>query len=898
MVGVVVVSHSRDLAVALVALARQAGNDSVPIASAGGVGQNRSEFGTDAVEISEAIASVYSDDGVVVLMDLGSAILSSEMALEMLDPEQAGKVRFCAAPIVEGTIAASVQAGLGSDLDAVCREAREALIAKQQHLGSQADELADTAGGESVAGETGATGGAAGGEQELTADLPRASAELTVRTEHGLHARPAALLVRTVGRFNSEVRLTNTTRGRGPVNAASVNRVATLGVRRDDVVTVEAVGFDAEDVVAALRELAENRFGEPAASPNAEAPGTGLGAAPDRQKPPLNDPAGLTEAATAADRAPTGEARASEARASEAPGDAAIGAKPAVAISGGVALGPLYRAEIVLPEVEVKHADEPALEIARLSEAVEAVGVEIEERKQRMAARTGGYEAAIFDAHELILQDPELLDRARSVIERDRCSAASAWRSAIEELSAEYRELEDAYMQQRAGDVEDVGRQVLHKLVGIDSAVQHLEPPEGSILVAEELTPTETAALDLDTVAGIMTVGGGPTSHAAIIARALGIPAVAGIERGVLEVPNGTELALDAEQACYWVQPGEGVRSELQHRRRAWIAERRELQALSREDALTADGVRIVVAANIGSTREAEPAVANGAEGVGLARSEFLFLEAEQAPSEDQQLAALHEIGAAFGERPIILRTLDVGGDKQIPYLNLPHEANPFLGVRGLRLSLRHPEMFRTQLRAVLRAAADADYRVMFPMVADLEDFIAARRALEAAHEELVHDGIPHRWPIPSGIMIETPAAVMQSEVLAREAEFFSIGTNDLTQYGMAAERGNAELARFADPLHPAVLRMIAIVTEAASRHGRLVGVCGELAGEPEAAPILIGMGVGELSLSAAGIPRIKRLLRSIQSADATDLAAQALDCVSAAQVRELARAFLSSLEH
>ncbi len=885
MVGVVVVSHSRDLATALVALARQAGNDTVPIASAGGVGEERSEFGTDAVQISEAIASVYSDDGVVVLMDLGSAILSSETALEMLDPEQTGKVRFCPAPIVEGTIAAYVQAGLGSDLDAVCREARGALVAKQQQLGEQPDDLAGAETGKANTGTTGTTGGSAttaasgaSGERRSAADLPRASAELVVRTEHGLHARPAALLVRTVGRFNSKVRLTNITRSRGPVNAASVNRVATLGVRCDDTVAVEALGPDAEAVVAALRELSENRFGEPSQPASAEPTRAAPATAPEGREGP-EGPAGDSSGVKARDAS------------------TAVGGASAVAVSEGVALGPLYRAEASLPEVGEERADDPDRELSRLRAAVEAVGNEIEERKQRMAAQTGGYEAAIFDAHELILQDPELLDRAQHAIETQRRSAATVWRSLIEELAAEYRELDDAYMQQRAGDVEDVGRQVLQRLLGAGNALQQLQPPQGSVLVAQELTPTETAALDLDIVAGIMTVAGGPTSHSAIIARALGIPAVAGIKPAVLEAPLGTELGLDADRACYWVRPSEAVRSELQKKRRAWVAERRELQALSREDAVTADGLRVLVVANIGSVRDAEPAVANGAEGVGLARSEFLFLDAQQAPSEDQQLEALREIGVVFGERPIILRTLDLGGDKQIPYLDLPREANPFLGVRGLRLSLKHPQLFRSQLRAVLRAAAAADYRVMFPMVADLADFQAARRALEEAHNELSSEGIPHRWPIPSGIMIETPAAVMQSEVLAREADFFSIGTNDLTQYSMAAERGNTDLARFADPLHPAILRMIACVTDSGARHQRLVGVCGELAGEPEAAPILVGLGVGELSLSAAGIPRIKRLLRSIKSSEAKDIAAQALSCVSAAEVRELTQGFLASLE-
>lgn len=855
MVGLVVVSHSRDLAEAVLELARQAGNQSVPIASAGGVGADRSEFGTDAVQISEAISSVFSEDGVLVLMDLGSAVLSSEMALELLDPQLADKVRFCSAPLVEGAISACVQAGFGSDLDTVSREARGALLAKQEQLGDEP--IAATA--------TDLHAEAAKTEERWPAagTGSREEAELQITTEHGLHARPAALFVRTVGEFDAEVRISNATRSRGPVDASSVNRVATLGVRRDDVVRVEAYGADAERVVAALRKLAETCFGEPAAPAADEVPGA-------QEKP-------------ARAKGPAGR-------------ESVPGGVPAVTLSEGVALGPLYRPQPVTPEAPSEAASDPGAELAQLNNAIALVRREINERMRRMQAQTSAYEASIFDAHLLILEDPDVLQRVREGVQCSGYTAAYAWQAAIAETAALYRGLDDEYMRQRADDVKDVGHQVLMRLLG-ESAVAHLSVPPGSVLVVEELTPTETASLDMNSVAGILTVTGGPASHAAIIARSLGIPALAGVRCELLRLPRETLVGFDGYRGVYWIDPPEDVRQDLTARREAWLSEREQLRAAGQADAVTADGVRIEVAANIGSVEDARTALPNGAEAIGLLRTEFLFLESTEAPNEEQQLRKLRQIGKLLGDRPIVVRTLDIGGDKQIPYLELPREANPFLGVRAIRLSFQHPELFTTQLRAILRAAADANYRVMFPMIADLEDFSSGQRMLEQAHEELDREGIPHRWPIETGMMVETPAAVMQSEVLAREVDFFSIGTNDLTQYSMAAERGNQALARFADPLHPAVLGMIVMVVAAAARHDRYVSVCGELAGDEEALPILVGLGVDELSLNAAGIPRIKSLLLRVDSGEARRLAQEALACTSAGDVRRLSREYLGSLK-
>jgi multiphosphoryl transfer protein len=394
-------------------------------------------------------------------------------------------------------------------------------------------------------------------------------------------------------------------------------------------------------------------------------------------------------------------------------------------------------------------------------------------------------------------------------------------------------------------------------------------------------------------VLGLMTVAGGPTSHSAILARSMGIPAVAGADPSIETMPAGTQLGLDGFHGTITINPDQEKLSRLEKGRQTWLDQRAALLQTSNQPATTRDGRHVEVAANVGSLRDAELGDANGADGVGLLRTEFLFQIGEDPPDEETQRSALAEIAKLLNPRPVIVRTLDVGGDKELPYINLPVEANPFLGVRAIRLSLREPVLFRTQLRAILRAGEGVNLRVMFPMVTNLRELREARQILEQEHLALKEKDIPHAWPIETGIMIEVPAAALTSSVLAREVDFFSIGTNDLTQYTLAAERGSAALAEFADALHPAVLRLIHQVVEAAHAEGKWVGVCGELASDPVATAVLVGLGVDELSLNPGGIPRVKAIIRQIDTTDAKELARQTLKCESTAQVREIANKFL-----
>ncbi|MCX7754607.1 MAG: phosphoenolpyruvate--protein phosphotransferase [Anaerolineales bacterium] len=830
MVGLVLVSHSRKLASALVDFLGQVAPAQLPIAIAAGVGEERSDFGTDAIEIMEAIQTVYSEDGVLVLMDLGSAVLSAGMALELLPPEMRNKIRFCPAPLVEGAIAAAVQIGLGSDLDTICQEANTALEPKRQHMAQEAPAPAVIP-SEAIA--------------------PTESITLTLKNLHGLHARPAAQFVRTAAQFKAEISVRNLTTGKGPVSARSLNALATLGAIEQHEIQISASGPEAAQALSALKTLVEANFGE---APAGEPPS------------PLNFPA-----------------------------ETSAGRTGGIPVSEGVALAPLFRYEPALPPIPETPAQRPETEWKRLQEAIQHTAQAIEQRTRRLEQTIGKHQAAIFEAHLLILQDPGLSENARKRIFEQRENAAFAWNQAIQQAAQEYRHLPDAYLQARATDVEDVGRQVLFALT--DARVAPSLPFETPvILYAPDLTPTETAQIDLKQVLGLITSGGGPTSHSAILARALGIPAIAGIGPLLENTPQGTLIGLDGSTGEVWIDPPASTLADLQTRRAEWLERRSRLQQYSQALAFTRDHHRIEIFANIGKGQDAQAAVENGAEGCGLLRTEFLFLTRQTAPGEEEQYQLLRPIYETMGtNRPITVRTLDVGGDKALPYLPMPQETNPFLGVRALRLSLAQPSLFLTQLRAILRAAAGFPCRIMFPMVADINEVRQAQDLLTQAHTELESGNIPHAWPVETGIMVEIPSAALLAHKLAQEVDFFSIGTNDLTQYTFAAERGNPALSHLADGLHPALLRLIDSTVQAAHAEDRWVGVCGEMAGDPEAVPVLIGLGVDELSLNPGGIPKIKALVRTLALYETQQLAQRALvECATAEEVRQLAREFLS----
>src|ERR687888_255992 len=748
MVGIVIVSHSETLAAGVRELAAEMAGPDVRVELAGGLAEEGA-LGTDAVRVMEAIGRADSGEGVLVLMDLGSAVLSAETALDFMTPEQRESVLLCEAPLVEGAVAAAVAARLGRPLAEVANEARGGLQGKVAQLG---------------AGEPAAPApvAAPAGDGETL--------RLEVRNPLGLHARPAARFVQTAAAFDAIIDVTNLTSGRGPASGSSLNGLATLGVRQGNEILVTAHG--------------------------------------------------------------------------------------------------------------------PQAEWAALTRALEQVRTETRAARDSIAARAGEYSAAIFDAHLLFLDDEALLEPARHAIFDEHKNAAEAWHGAAEAVAADYRRLDDDYLKARAEDLTGVARQVVAALAGKEAAPVLSAP---GIVVAADLTPADTASLDRDLALGIATAAGSPTSHSAILARSLGIPAAVGLGAALLRAPEGTPLLLDGDAGLVYVEPVEELTDEYERRAAAGEQARLAARAAAHEPAVTRDGREIEVVANIGSPDDVPAAIENGAEGVGLLRTEFLFLERESMPSEDEQYAAYKSVARALEGRPLVLRTLDVGADKPLTYLPREPEANPFLGVRGIRLGLEQTELLRTQLRPVLRPAAAFPLKVMFPMVATLDELGQAKAILADVRAGLQRDGVPTSDELEVGVMIEVPAAALAAEQFAGDVDFFSLGTNDLVQYTMAAERGNASVAGLADGLHPSVLRLIRIVAEAVNEHGKWAGVCGELASDPVAVPALVGLGIAELSANSPAIPAVKQAVRSVDAEAARELAERALELASAADVRALA---------
>ncbi|MDI3341013.1 MAG: phosphoenolpyruvate--protein phosphotransferase [Sphaerobacter sp.] len=542
----------------------------------------------------------------------------------------------------------------------------------------------------------------------------------------------------------------------------------------------------------------------------------------------------------------------------------------------GVAVGRIVR--YTPARAAVRTADlaptEVEQEVERLQRAVAQVRERVTQARERARGMAGASEAAIFDAQLLMLEDPALIGEAERRIREQRQPAARAIDETAAALRQQFAQLEDAYLRARAADVQDLATQILRVLAGGDGAGP-TEFPENTIIVAEELFPSDTALFDPGRVVALVTERGSPTAHVAILARALEMPAIVGVAGALAQAQDGEGAIVDGDWGELILSPETATVSDYQGRVDAARQERARLRALQAVPAETMDNVRITLLANIGTPREAEIALTHGAEGVGLFRTEFLFLDRPEPPSEEEQYAAYRQVATLMAHRPVVIRTLDVGGDKPLPGVRMEREDNPFLGTRGLRLSLRYLDLFRTQIRAILRAAAHGNVWMMFPMVATVQDILDARQVVEDVQAELNAQGIPYGAEMPIGIMVETPAAAVAADVLIREVDFFSIGTNDLVQYTLAVDRTNPNLAQRYDPLDVSVVRLIAQTAAAANGLGKAVAVCGELAGDPEAIPLLIGLGIRELSMTASNIPRAKEIVRSLRVADAEQQAQQ-----------------------
>jgi phosphoenolpyruvate-protein phosphotransferase len=625
-------------------------------------------------------------------------------------------------------------------------------------------------------------------------------------------------------------------------SAKSPVGVMSLAIRHGDTIQVVASGIDADAAIEAVAELIEGGMGEGA---------------------PV---AAKTSAAVTPE--PIGPI--------ELPRD---GVLKGVLAAPGLAIGKAVR--LASSDIVVREQGEGIPhEEAALAAAIDKVRARIE------AAATKGDKArkAILGAHLAFLEDPELGAGARRLIGEGK-SAGFAWRKAVGGYVEALRGLGDRRLAERVDDLVDLERQVLRALSGEEDESAVLPP--GSILLADELLPSQLMGVDPSAVAGFCTARGGPTSHVAILAAAMGIPAMVAIGGALLKVKDGATLILDADSGTLRVAPDAPALEAAQ----TALAQRQERKAAAKAAAhdpcVTQDGVRIEVFANTGSLNDALAAVANGAEGSGLLRTEFLFLDRETPPDEDEQARQYQAIASALDGKPLIIRTLDVGGDKAAPYLPIPAEENPALGLRGVRVSLWRPHLLKTQLRAILRVKPLGQCKIMVPMIASLDELRAVRAVLDEAKREM---GVVER--IELGVMIETPAAAVTADLIAAEADFLSIGTNDLTQYVLAMDRGNPELAARIDALHPAVLRMIDQTCKGAAKHHRWVGVCGGLASDIAATPILLGLGVTELSTTASIAPEVKARVRSLSLESCRSLAAQALDQTSPEAVRALSKSF------
>lgn len=656
------------------------------------------------------------------------------------------------------------------------------------------------------------------------------SKPLTLANPNGLHARPAAVFAQAAKGFSASICLH---KQQDSANAKSLVAIMALQTAQGDVVQVSAVGLDAEAAIKTLAQLLVDGCGE--------------------------------TVTVVADATPVEASTLTVLR--------------GVCASAGSAFGQVVQISETKLEVSEPGAGSQ-IEREHLSRALAEALLALQHLRDNA---TGDAQADIFKAHQELLEDPSLLDQAQALISEGK-SAGFAWRAATEATSALFKGLGSPLLAERAADLADVGQRVLKLILGVEDRVMAL--PDDAILIAEQLTPSQTAGLDTRKVLGFATVGGGVTSHVAILARAAGLPAICGLPAQVLALADGTRVLLDADKGELNLDPDLAAIEQLQANRQRHQKRQQHELAHAALAACTQDGHHVEVTANVASLSETEQAMTLGGEGVGLLRSEFLYLDRNHAPSHDEQASTYSAIARALGPaRSLVVRTLDVGGDKPLAYVPMASEANPFLGMRGIRLCLERPQLLRDQFKAILSSAGLARLHIMLPMVTQLSELRLARQMLE---EEALALGLTELPKL--GIMIEVPAAALMADLFAPEVDFFSIGTNDLTQYTLAMDRDHPRLASQADSFHPSVLRLIASTVKAAHAHGKWVGVCGAMASETLAVPLLLGLGVDELSVSVPLIPAVKAAVREVDLVDCQAIAQQVLGLESAEQVRDALR--------
>ncbi|WP_424002536.1 phosphoenolpyruvate--protein phosphotransferase [Maribacter sp. IgM3_T14_3] len=803
MVGIVIVSHSKKLAEGVKELAEQMSQGKVKIFAAGGLNDETNSIGTDPFLIKEAIELADSDGGVLVLMDIGSAVMNAEMATELLSENLKEKVLLCEAPLVEGAIAAAAQAMSGFKLEKVAMEARNGLLGKATLLGAAPPTGLD---GHSEVETTG---------REIKIEVPN---------KLGLHARPSVRLVELVNRFDNEVSVA--VNNGSFVSATSISQVGTLGAMQGDTLVFKVRGNEFSELERTLKEFSSNNFGD---SKELKTPKA------TTEKVEISTISNLVK------------------------GGAILG----IGVSKGIAIAPakvLRNDNITVEKTEIVNTIE---EIGKLKGAISKVLNEVEVIQHKTMVLFGQEDAEIFNFHLLLLNDKDQISEVENLIEKDHYSAAYSWYKVFTGLEQKYLKIDDIYLRERAADVVEIRNKVVDELLDSKQMVLILDEP--SILVVDEIGPAQTLSLDTSKVLGIVSQIGGETSHATILARSLGIPAITGLNGKIDAIKDNFIIAIDGSTGEIWSEKDHPeMIVKLKAKKEVEEEIKKERFSKAKLAANSLDGETFKVLANISSPKEAKIAYDNGADGIGLYRTEFLYMNQETPPTEEVQYAVYKEVCENMNGLPITIRTLDVGGDKPIPYLGIPHEDNPFLGLRGIRYCLQNQEIFKTQLRALCRISADYDIGIMYPMVGMVEEVLEANALLEEVREDLKKDGIPFSDDMKVGIMVEVPSVAFILPLLAEELDFISIGTNDLTQYLLAMDRENSSISKHYSALHPAVLSALKVILDEANRLELEVSLCGELAMNTQAANLLSALGLRRFSMSGPAIPRMKDTIRNM----------------------------------
>ncbi len=800
MVSIVIVSHSEKLAEGVRELALQMSQNKVKIFTAGGIDDASNPIGTDPFKIKDAIEKAYSDDGILVLMDIGSAVMSAELATEMLEDSIKNKVLLCEAPLVEGAIAAAAQSMAGANLKTVAKEATNGLLGKITLLNNEP---------------------VAEFKNKVVPFVSSKEVKIKVPNKLGLHARPSVRLVELINKFAIDVSVG--VNNKDFVSAGSISQVGTLGAKQGDLLIFQ---IPQEGNFRALEnelfDFASNNFG-------------------DIDTPDL--PVVKQEIAT-----------------NKAVLDGVI---TGIACSKGISIGKVKLLNKVAAKIEKQTISDSLSEVAILKNSITDVLEELKKLQQKTKELYGKSEAEIFYFHIQLLKDETIQSSVEELITSEKLNAGYAWCKVYDELVLKYQNMENLYFRERASDILEIRNKVLDKISS--SPAKEISLAEPCILVVNEIGSAQTLSLEADKILGILSKTGGSTSHAAILARSLGIPAITGFGNQLDTLMDNDIIAINGSTGEVFIEKLHAdkiallkIDKEFEKKNAIELFNKAKLPAISEDE------IAFSILANVSSAKEALLAYNNGAEGIGLYRTEFLFMNRDAAPTENEQYEIYKEVCQNMKGLPITIRTIDVGGDKPIPYLGIAQEKNPFLGLRGIRYCFYNVDLFKTQLRALCRISADFEIKIMYPMIGVLEEVLMANKILKEVQADLEREGVRFSKSMKVGIMVEVPSVIYLIPKLANEINFLSIGTNDLTQYLLAIDRENQIVSAYNSALHPAILSALEKIVLAANEANLDLSLCGEIARNPEPIQLLSAIGIRKFSMSSPAIPEIKETIRTM----------------------------------